>query len=534
MNSLIFGNNFQSASLALKALLTLSTSLLLILIFPNHNQSWLVWIALVPLSIACSGSGIFLSLTLGLLSGSVAAFGTFIWIFEVSGFRWYHFLILGSYLGLYTAFWCSALSILNRRRYVSVIAVPALWCALDYVKAHAGFLAFPWGSLAHSQHDNLQLIQLSSYTGEYGVTFLIVMTNYVIAMSILYKTWRLLIVPGVFLVVVNSWGMLTVTSNSVGRQLKVAVVQPNFLRHERKTEKASESSVDRLAALTISSASAYPELVVWPETAVKSLETNTALLERVRRIANKIDAPIITGSSEVLKFAERSEQQSGVQFNNRVHNSAYFISPDGTLMEPYRKIRLVPFVEYTPEIPLIQWPDWLVYDSFNITPGDSFKHFPLGEGYRVSPIICWENIFADHITALVSEGSDLIVQLTNDNRFGRTAAPYQHNAASVFRAVENRVPIVIASNTGPSQIIDSFGRIVAEVPYLSDEGGTTAALSLRKDESKTFYTRNGDLFARICIAIALIGIIDGCFIRTKSDTYSPGIFKRESSGYRSR
>ena len=346
MNSLIFRNNSKSASLALKALLALSTSLLLILSFPNHNISWLAWLALVPLIIACSFSGIFYSLTLGLLSGSVAAFGIFIWIFEVSGFRWYHFFILGSYLGIYTAVWCSGLSILNRRRYVSVLAVPALWCALDYLKAHAGFLAFPWGSLAHSQHDNLQLIQLASYTGEYGVTFLIVMTNYVIAMSILYKTLRLLIVPGIVLVVVNCWGMLLLSSSSVGRQLKVAVVQPNILRHERKTEEAFEKSFERLAALTISSASAHPELVVWPETAVNNIETEPVLLKRVRSISQTVNAPIITGSSEVLKFAERTEQQNSVQFNNRIYNSAYLVRPDGSLLGHYRKRLLVPFSEY--------------------------------------------------------------------------------------------------------------------------------------------------------------------------------------------
>ncbi|NNF48050.1 MAG: hypothetical protein HKN69_14910 [Desulfofustis sp.] len=132
---------------------------------------------------------------LGLLSGTAAAFGIFFWIFEVDGFRCFHFMILGSNLGLYPAIWCTGLSIFKKNEYVSLVTVPALWCSLDYLKNHAGFLAFPWASLAHSQHENLPLIQLSPYTGEYGITFLIVLINYAIAVAVVTRTWMPLILP---------------------------------------------------------------------------------------------------------------------------------------------------------------------------------------------------------------------------------------------------------------------------------------------------------------------------------------------------
>ena len=65
-----------------------------------------------------------------------------------------------------------------------ILGMPALWVALDFLKAHLGFLSLPWATLAHSQHENLALIQLASVTGEYGVTYIIVMVNTAIALAL--------------------------------------------------------------------------------------------------------------------------------------------------------------------------------------------------------------------------------------------------------------------------------------------------------------------------------------------------------------
>lgn len=484
----------------------LLTSVLLVLSFPDYNQSPLIWLALVPLILLCQSSGFITAFLFGLLSGTVAAFGIFFWIFEVPGFRWYHFIILGTYLGLYPALWCSGVSFLRKYRYAALIAIPALWCSLDYLKNHIGFMAFPWASLAHSQHENISLIQLASYAGEYGVTFLIVMINAAVALAFATKTWRLIVAPVLTVVVIYCWGLAELSFPDTGKQFKVTAVQPAFTRNDRRSDEDLSGSIEKLGKLTISIASEQPDLVVWPETAVGKIATDNRVLDSIKHISSSVNAPIITGSSEVLKFAEREEIQNKVSFNNLLYNSAYLIDSSNPLVPPYRKRRLVPFSEYNPEPVLIRFPTWLVSDSFNITAGDSSVHFQIDD-YLVSPIICWENLFGDSILELAREGSDLIVQLTNDNRFGKTAAPIQHNIASVFRAVENRIPVVIASNTGPSQIIDQYGRVVGEVPHLFEEGVVTVLLSLRQDQ--TFYTRYGDLFSKVCITVTLILLVGG-------------------------
>jgi apolipoprotein N-acyltransferase len=95
-----------------------------------------------------------------------------------------------------------------------------------------------------------------------------------------------------------------------------------------------------------------------------------------------------------------------------------------------------------------------------------------------------------------------VVQLTNDVWFGRTAAPWQHNRASVLRAVETGTPVVIASNTGPSQIIDGRGRVVATAATWFDAATVTADVPLR--DGTTPYARTGDgwLWAAAVVAAA--------------------------------
>jgi apolipoprotein N-acyltransferase len=99
-----------------------------------------------------------------------------------------------------------------------------------------------------------------------------------------------------------------------------------------------------------------------------------------------------------------------------------------------------------------------------MTAGENTHLFQLPNGVKVGALICWENLFAPLARESVASGAQVLVQLTNDIWFGKTAEPFQHNLASVLRAVENRVPVVIASNAGPSQIIDAYGRVVAAAP----------------------------------------------------------------------
>lgn len=97
--------------------------------------------------------------------------------------------------------------------------------------------------------------------------------------------------------------------------------------------------------------------------------------------------------------------------------------------------------------------------------------------------------------------ADLLINVTNDAWFSDTSAPYQHLASSIFRAVENRLPLVRSANTGISCFIDSSGKIFS---WINDHEGKPTFVSGIKTEEVllnkrySFYLRFGDIFVFIC------------------------------------
>jgi apolipoprotein N-acyltransferase len=130
---------------------------------------------------------------------------------------------------------------------------------------------------------------------------------------------------------------------------------------------------------------------------------------------------------------------------------------------------------------------------------------PLNAGKaKIGVLICFEGIFPELSRAYVRAGSRILVNITNDAWFGRSSAPYQHLSMTVFRAVENRVPLVRAANTGITAIIDSRGHVrrmtqIFKEACLADE--------VRLGSGDSFYTCFGDLFAQLCLAVAAIFMV---------------------------
>lgn len=483
---------------ARKAGLALLTSGLLVLCFPHPDQGWLAWVALVPLILACRGQGLPSSFGLGLLSSMAATLGIFSWIFAVPGFQPYHALILSLYIGTYTALWCLGLSLFSRLRRPFIIIGPALWVILDYLKAHAGFMSLPWATLAQSQHRNLPLLQLATITGEYGITFLVVMGNLALAELITQRAWKRGIIAALVIGLVHIGGFIALSQPVEGKMLRVAAVQPCIRTEERKTQQGLAATLERLERLTREVAEERPTLIAWPETAVPHLPYDHLLRERVSRLAKEIGISLVVGTAQITKFSRKDDGTDPLAMERRFYNSAYLITPKGPYPDPYRKVILLPFGEYLPLEGFINWPEWLVPKLFQEIPGDRPKCFQLAEEIWFTVRICWEGVFADLLRQSVKEGAHLLVQINNAERFGRSAAEPQHNLTSVLRAVENRIPVIVASNTGPSLIIDPYGRIIASLPEFFATGAIAADVPVKNRQ--TLYTRLGDIFAGICIA----------------------------------
>jgi apolipoprotein N-acyltransferase len=216
-------------------------------------------------------------------------------------------------------------------------------------------------------------------------------------------------------------------------------------------------------------------------------------------LAKELRVPLIFGSPA---FDDKD-------LRRRYFNSAFLVSSSGDVLGRSDKMHLVPFGEYVPLAKLLPFVHKLVVGVGDFSPGDSLAALDIGKG-KVGILVCFEGIFPDLSRRYVRDGAQLLVNITNDGWYGRSSAPYQHLSMAVFRAVENGVPLVRAANTGISAIIDKKGHI-SHTTALFEETFVTGDVLLGK--AGTLYTRIGDLFALICLAVSMIITVQ-CFRKT--------------------
>ena len=497
----------------LRLLLALAGAACWVLALPSAGLWALAPLAPAALVVAASGLGLPARIGLGYAFGAAAAYGIWGWMFEVVGFGLAHSVVLAVYLGAYPAVFAALLPLLRRSRFPFAAGAAALWTALDVLRAHAGFLAFPWGSLGQAQTPNLPLLQTASVLGEEGVTFLVVLLGAALAEAIVTRRPRPLVLPAGLVALACAAGALRLASGGGAPLLRVAAVQPAILREERATRDGERATLRRLEKLTREAATARPALIVWPETAVRSLTERPDLFEWVQSLARETGATMVVGASRSEKFPSE-DAAGGTGFRLRQTNlAAVFTSGGSAAPVIYSKTLLVPFAEYLPA-PSFPWPSWLVGKTFDVVPGDGPTVLRLADGTPFAPLICWENLFADFSRRSVAGGARILVQLTNDNWFGATAAPLQHDAASVLRAVENGVPVVVSSNTGPSLVADAKGRVLARAPRIFEPAFVSAAVS--PGGGATPFSRGGWLFGAFASAAAAAAVLDGWRRRRES------------------
>ena len=202
-------------------------------------------------------------------------------------------------------------------------------------------------------------------------------------------------------------------------------------------------------------------------------------------------------------------------------NSEFLIAPNGRVAQKYDKIRLVPFDEYLPMEDKITWPEWITSLTFSFVRGEEYTLFEVN-GAKFGTPICWENLFSDLVRRFVKAGAHFMINVTNEGYTGRTSAPYQTLAMTVFRAVENRVPFLRAATTGISCYISPNGEIVERIQDSSGDDIFVSGILVKElplhTGKKTFYTKYGDVFAFICIGMVALCFLFALYKRWQSRT----------------
>jgi apolipoprotein N-acyltransferase len=498
-------NQRTSLSHVLAAVLS---GLLVAAAFPKWDQTWLLPVALVPLLWALRGKSLKAAFWLGLISGLAHYVALLYWIVFVTHVFGHLplivaigiLLVLAGYLCLYRAVWGLGVAWGAARGLSLLWWAPVLWVTLEMGQTYI-ISGFPWDPLGNGLFQYPLLLQLADITGVYGLSFLVVLVNVSLYLLVLPpRGKRLLPAQAVVIsLIVALWigygyyrlgEMAALTAASP--KIKVAVCQGNIKQGEKWKKEMVQTTLARYADLTQKVYGA--RLIIWPETAAPFFYLRTPdLAAEVQKIARDSGAYLLFGSPAYELTGE----------GERYFNRAYLLNPEGETIGSYSKAHLVPYGEYVPLRRYFPFIGKMVPMVGDFAEGPVGATVSLPEG-AIGVLVCYESIFPNLSRAQVANGAHLLVNITNDAWFGKTAAAYQHLSMAVLRAVENHVCLARAANTGISAFIDASGRFL----WTSEINVPEAhALELAWLPGGSLYTRIGDAFAWACIVLAGLGLI---------------------------
>jgi apolipoprotein N-acyltransferase len=497
----------KSSVISKEIFLCLLSASLLILSYPRFNLWLFAWFGFVPLFFALENKSKFKAFLLSYLTGIIFWLGIIYWLIHVTlpGM-----LILVLYLALYFGLFGLIIKTYNLQLTTyDLFFIPSIWVLLEYLRSHL-FSGFGWALLGYSQYLNLPVIQIADITGVWGISFLVMLVNVVIyslcAMrSVSCAKKQKFLLPILCILITLSYGyykISRITQDAKTRAaLKVSVIQGNIPQALKWEVKSRDFIIDEYLELCAQVLKDKPDLIIWPEASLPVvLEEEPKFYEKVKDFIKEINTPLLFGAV--------------TSKNNAYFNSAILLSTKGKPQFQYDKLHLVPFGEYIPLKKIFGFLEAVVpIGDFN--PGKEYTVFNLPlTNYQLplkfSVLICFEDLFPELSKNFVKKGADFLVNITNDAWFKKTSSPYQHLQASVFRAVENRVYLVRAANTGVSGFIAPSGKIISLVKDSRGENifirGYDTQEIIISQKHLSFYTRYGDIFIVGCFLIVLYGI----------------------------
>ena len=534
-------------------LLAIGAGLLLAAAFPGMATlgiAGFAWIAPALMLAAAHGKTGGQAFRLGYVAGISFWLASLYWLLliPVAGFPILAWAALSAFVALYFGVWTWLFAGKIgtgtwARRNLWALAGAATWVGLEMIRAR--FLGgFPWNLLGTSQFQLTPLIQIAAVAGVYGVSFLVVWVSlslFSAGRAIFSRpdarfAWQpeiflpLLVVASLF--AFGSLQMRTKPATAAApAPLRLTLIQPSVPQALIWDSSGNSNRFQQLLALTEKALTNKTDLLLWPEAALPEFDdasyaaiTNLVRTHHVWMIFNADDA--------VWRPDARDKNDYDV------FNSAFLFNPDGQLLSVYHKQKLVIFGEYIPLVRWLPFVKWFTPIQGGYEAGDKPATFEIGWGdgwgetpsspdsnekiirlggisphhAKISPLICFEDMFPHTARDSARDDTDFLVNLTNDGWFGAGAEQWQQCAAGIFRAVENGLPLVRSCNNGVTCWIDAHGRVRQ---IFKDATGTiygpgwlTLELPLPVEKpAPTFYNRHGDWFGWMCVAVTVLVLV---------------------------
>jgi apolipoprotein N-acyltransferase len=522
---------------------------------PDFNWPVAIWFCIIPLYWVVRFKSPLKAWLCGYIWGLASLFTGFFWLREIQPVIPF---MIAPILALLPATWSLIAAFLQRnllypaniqlqgfdrvnkhipppqKEFLLATVLAALWCLSEWAKAWL----LPWNFLSASQWQNLSLIQICSYTGTYGVSFLIVLVNITFAMAInnglkqpaknsptaRFRRPLPFIITMFIMMAVIMYGSSKLRRNGMTStsmvQFSPALLQGDISQRRQANNIEAQEALDIYMAMSKQIVAQKPDLIIWPETAVPYPYRGAGTVCRDYRfqlfsLIQKSKIPMLIGTVEFEDLPSDATRQPGIT------NAALLIGKSGEPIAKYEKIKRVPFGEYVPFREYL--PKWLVKMADmgrDLTPGKSLSPMNISPGIQAGIAICFEDVFDFIPREEARRGANLLLVITNDAWYPTSSEPAQHLAISIFRAVETGLPMLRVGNNSASCLIKPTGEITeCLMTKKLPNGKTVLAPELRGRASgifpilvelkphPTFYTRFGNLFIAFCWLLTVAGII---------------------------
>jgi apolipoprotein N-acyltransferase len=412
------------------------------------------------------------------------------------------------------AFWLYYRLRLITNRIWSYAGLICFWIGYEYLH-QIWDLAFPWMNLGNGFAESHYLVQWYEYTGVYGGTMWILLSNILVFETMLAikskapKTTqiRLQISTAAFVLIpILSSVLIYINYEEKINPANIVVVQPNINPYEKFGKLSSSDQVAKLIKLSESIGQTNTEFFIWPETAIskgteeKSFRGDENFIQIQEFLKNYKNANLISGIESfavydtALTETARYDSRSDIYYD--VFNAAVLIENSAKL-QFYHKSKLVPGVEQTPFSNSMAFlkPAFAAFGGSSGSYGKQSEPsvFYSQSGIGAAPVICYESIWGEYVADYIKKDAQFIAIITNDGWWGNTSGKDQHLQYAKLRAIETRRWVARSANTGISAFIDQRGTIVQRTKWWMP-GVLKQDINL--NEEVTFYVKHGDYIAK--------------------------------------
>ncbi|MGF7120477.1 apolipoprotein N-acyltransferase [Rhodococcus sp. AG1013] len=465
-----------------------------LLAFPEPNLGVLAWVSLVPVVLLVRAAATAREAGLrGWLAGVGFLAGTQYWV--APNLVWFFPLAVGVLALLWTGWGVLVWDALREpltggRAAAAAVVVPAGWVLVEVVRSWQ-WLGGPWSLLGATQWQHPGVLGLAALGGVWLVSFAIVASNIGVALCVVGGV-AARAVGAVAVAVAVASGPLWSACRPAEPPADVAVValvQPGIVHGDLLS---FEEDLTRGIGAPV-------DLVVWGES---SVDTNPAADQA---LLVRLGALSAAAGADLLVNVDAPVGESGA-----ISKASVLIDHSG-IRDTYRKIRLVPFGEYIPFRDQLGWLNRITAAAGqNRQPGDRLVVMNAG-GFRVGPLISFEETFPDMARAQARAGADMLVYQSSTATFQGSWAPAQLASFGALRAAESGRPVAAAALTGESAAFDARGRRLGSMP--ADEHGVLLVeVPVRTED--TLYYRLGNYVPGVCTAV-VVGYVAAAVVRRR-------------------